>query len=80
MNEVTRLHAWMEKHAYTKRQLADRMGMSYDGVYQTLKVRKSCSPEFKWRFAEAFGWEEAQSIFGTQQAPSSKPVPHPLHS
>lgn len=66
-NEVAALRAWMEAHAYTIRQLADRMGISYDGVYQALKVRESCSPEFKWRFAEAFGWEEAERVFGVER-------------
>jgi hypothetical protein len=39
MNEVERLRQWMKENGYTTKKLADRIGFTYDGVYQALNVR-----------------------------------------
>lgn len=66
MDEREKLLKWMADNKITKRHMADRMSFSYDGIYQAIEVRRYFSPEFKWRFQEAFGKEAATSIFSEQ--------------
>lgn len=73
MNEVERLRNWMTENNLTKRGLANRMGFSYDGIYQALKTRGDklghVSPGFKWHFKQAFGAEIADKIFDADPQP-----------
>lgn len=61
--ELDRLLKWINDNNLTTGSLADALGMSYDGVYQVLYVRKNVSPGFRMRFIERFGKQVADNIF-----------------
>lgn len=65
MEHKTKLQAWMTEKGYSNRQLAERMGLSYEYIYK-LAVGKVVAEDkriFKWRFIECFGWTEANRVF-----------------
>ena len=74
MTDVERLSAWMDHNDYNMKRLADELGMSYDGVYQALTVRKRVGEAFKWRFAQRFGMDVAERVFAASE---SIPLPQP---
>lgn len=61
--EVAALETWMEQRGLTLPDFAKELGMSYDGVYQSLRWRGRVSTGIKLRFIEAFGMDEARTIF-----------------
>ena len=74
MADVERLTAWMDRNGYSMKRLADELGMSYDGVYQALIVRKRVGEAFRWRFARRFGMDVAERVFAASE---SIPLPQP---
>ena len=69
MSEQDRLLRWMNENGYSISSLAQETQMSYDGMYQTLHVRKRISAGFRVRFMERFGSEVAAQIFDPVLAP-----------
>ncbi len=66
MVEIERLQAWMEAKGYTMKSLAREMRLSYLAVYTIMVDRKKVTNNFRWRFAQRFGWQEAQKVFSTE--------------
>lgn len=70
MNEIERLEQWMATNGYSISALADAIGMSYDGVYQVLRVRRRASTTLKWKFIYCFGEDTAKAIFEQDTQPA----------
>jgi hypothetical protein len=62
-SELEKLLEWMKVEGHDYNSLAAAVGMSHDGVYQILYVRKRISPGFKVRFTERFKEEVSKTIF-----------------
>lgn len=61
-----RLLRWMQEKGFDIETLAAATDDSYSGLYLMLAPNKNLRPineRFKWRFAQRFGWEEAERIF-----------------
>jgi len=71
MEHKTKLQAWMAEKGYTNRQLAEKMGLSYEYIYKLAngKVEVSDRRTFKYRFVECFGWDEANRVFDVVPLP-----------
>lgn len=63
MTEVDRVLEWLQASDISLPELARSLGMSYDGVYQVLHVRKRLSGGFKFLFAARYGMATARSLF-----------------
>jgi hypothetical protein len=63
MSEQDKLLRWMDENGFSISSLAQETQMSYDGMYQTLHVRKRISAGFRVRFIERFGADVAATIF-----------------
>lgn len=63
MTEVDRMIEWLQANDISLPRLARTLGMSYDGVYQVLHVRRRLSGGFKFRFAARYGMTTARAIF-----------------
>lgn len=75
MNEIARLQAWMNSNNYSMKRLAREMGISYISVYTMLIRREQLTNNFRWQFAQVFGWEEAGRLF--ESAPMANPNSEP---
>ena len=73
MSEIERLDNWMRERGYSKRTMAEAVGMSYDGFYQIF-WRKKISPGFKLRFINRFGAEAADRVFDKPALSQPEPV------
>jgi len=75
MTEVDKLKTWLQENEISITALADAVGMSYDGTYQTLNVRGPIlgrlSDGLKWKFAQKFGVDIAGQIFDPDISPTS---------
>ena len=63
MNTIKLLAEWMEHNGFTNRTLAGELGFTYDLLYAVTNGKRPISDGFRWRFAQRFGWDVAQSIF-----------------
>lgn len=63
MGEVEQFRFWMDQNGIQLKSLAEKMKMSYLSVYIILVKRKSITNNFRWRFAQVFGWETARELF-----------------
>lgn len=63
MNEKERLIQWMREKGFDTETLAAATGDSYSSIYMLTKSDRPINDAFKWRFAVAFGWSEAVSVF-----------------
>jgi len=63
MTEVDRVIDWIETNQISQPELARTLGMSYDGLYQALHVRRRLSSGFKFRFLARYGEGMARSLF-----------------
>ena len=61
--EATALETWMDGRGLSLPDFARELGMSYDGVYQSLRWRGRVSTGIKLRFIETFGIDEAKAVF-----------------
>lgn len=57
------LRLWMEKHGYSPRELGKELGLSKGLIVKCLAGERSITGNFKWRFAQRFGWETAEELF-----------------
>ena len=75
MTEVDKLKTWLQENEISITALADAVGMTYDGTYQTLNVRGPSlgrlSDGLKWKFAQKFGVDIAGQIFDPDISPTS---------
>lgn len=65
MNE--RLRRWMEEHGFGNTKLGRELGFRREFVWQVVNGKREVTGEFRWRFAERFGWDEAQALFGDEE-------------
>lgn len=72
MTDTERVQHWMETNDITIKALAEQMGLSYDGVYVIVTGRRPMNGSFKWRFAQAFGWDTAQTLFNLPSQPQQE--------
>lgn len=63
MNETQRLKQWIDEHGFDVARLAEVTGDSYSNVYLMTTGRRPINDGFRWRFAVAFGWQEASHVF-----------------
>ena len=54
---------WMADNGFTNSSMAEKMGFSYEYIYKISTGASLISDAFKWRFAEVFGHELAQTMF-----------------
>ena len=64
MNTGDNLRAWMATRNMTQRQLADALGMSEATVSLFVNNVRRTSGGFRWRFANRYGFDVAQGLFG----------------
>lgn len=76
MTKQERLLQWMREKGFNMETLAQATGDSYSSIYMMTKGGRSLNDAFKWRFALAFGWEEASRIFDSA-SPSAEVDPEP---
>jgi len=67
MNEKERLNQWMQARGFDTKTLAAATGDSFSGIYMITKGDREVNDAFKWRFALAFGWDEATQVFDGRQ-------------
>lgn len=61
------LRKWMEQNKVSNSDLAERLGLSYNYIYLIVNGQRDITDTFRWRFAQAYGYEEATRLF-TQPA------------
>lgn len=64
---ATALKTWMEARGYSNSKLAEELGFSYDYIYKLASGSQRIGDGFKWRFAQRFGWYEANRLFDAEQ-------------
>lgn len=70
MNQTESLKTWMTQNGYTNTSLAVKLGYTYEAVYAiTSRSNRPINDKFRWRFAQVFGWELANKLFGQPQEP-----------
>lgn len=74
MGDVERVKNWMKQSGIQLNSLAQKMNMPYLSVYMMLVKRKSITNNFRWRFAQVFGWEVASELFEESHDDSSDDV------
>ena len=62
-----RLNTWMRERGFNYRTLAEVTGDTYSLIYMMAKGQRDVNDAFKWRFASAFGWDEAQRVFPVEE-------------
>ncbi|MGL4649356.1 MAG: helix-turn-helix domain-containing protein [Caldilineaceae bacterium] len=62
-----RLRQWMDLNGYGNTDLARELSFTREFVWQVANGKREVTGEFRWRFAERFGWAEAQALFGAQE-------------
>lgn len=74
MQQPTPLKVWMDEKGYSYVSLAKEMGFSYEYIYKIAlgKNDKWMTGNFKFRFIECFGWQEASKVF---EVPEPTPTP-----
>lgn len=70
MSELERLKRWMQENDLDYRSLANATGDTYSAIHMMTNGKREINGAFKWRFAEAFGHDEAKKVFGEQSQPS----------
>ena len=77
MNE--NLKTWLEKQNITQAELAKRLGHSFEYVNRVVNGKMPITDAFRWRFAQAFGFDVAEQLFGdggdADVSPSAQPAP-----
>lgn len=63
MTENERILAWMKERNIGNSELAAAMGISYDLAYKVTTGQRIITDTFRWRFAQAYGYEEATRLF-----------------
>jgi hypothetical protein len=63
--EYMELTEWMEQHGETNASLAEKMRISYELVYKITTGVRMPTNNFKWRFGVVFGFDQAETLFGT---------------
>lgn len=58
------LVTWMDEHNITSSQLARATGFTYVYIYMLRAGDRVPTESFKWRFANAYGHDVAQRLFG----------------
>lgn len=64
------LNAWMHANGHTNTTLATAMGYSYEYIYKLTQGERPVTEGFRWRFAQTFGWDEAQRLFSATPTPA----------
>lgn len=73
--ECESLERWAAAKGFDIDELAAVMDESYSTIYRMFKQQRPVNDAFKWRFAKAFGWDEAQNVFESQSLHESYPIP-----
>lgn len=68
MKEKERLLRWMQERGFDTQTLADATGDTFSTIHMITKGDRRVNDAFKWRFAVAFGWDEAAKVFDVPQA------------
>lgn len=76
MGDRERLNQWMEQNRHNCRTLAEMTGETRQSVYGFTSGNRPISDGFKWRFAAAFGLDQAQRVFA--DASQAEPLPGDL--
>lgn len=63
MDETTKLQEWFTGQGMTATALANRLGLSLSYVSRLLAGERQITGDVKWRFANAYGHELADSLF-----------------
>lgn len=62
------LITWMQSVGHTNSSLAVAMGYSYEYIYKLTAGERPVTEGFRWRFAQKFGWQEAERVFAENLA------------
>ena len=57
------LRKWMEQNKVSNSDLAERLGLSYNYIYLIVNGQRDITDTFRWRFAQAYGYDEATRLF-----------------
>ena len=71
MNE--NLKTWLEKQNITQAELAKRLGHSFEYVNRVVNGKMPITDAFRWRFAQAFGFDVAEQLFGDGERAEAEP-------
>jgi transcriptional regulator with XRE-family HTH domain len=63
MSDKQRLRQWMEQNGYDYRSLAAATGDTRTSIHMMVYGNRSVNQAFMWRFANAFGFNEAKKVF-----------------
>jgi hypothetical protein len=63
----------MEARGYSNSALAEELDFSYEYIYKLATGSQRMSDGFKWRFAQRFGWHEANRLLNAE-AQTAEPV------
>jgi len=61
---MNKLRIWMRENHITQAQLADRLGYHRVTVAKIINGMIPLTDAFRWRFAQAFGFDLAAELFG----------------
>lgn len=79
MTEQEILLHFMQERGFDFESLAAATGDSRSSIYMITRGGRPVNDAFKWRFAQAFGWEEAERLFGKPiQEPATEPTEEPF--
>jgi hypothetical protein len=72
MTHQQALSQWMRDRGFDYQTLAEATGDSYSNIYMMARGLRPVNDAFKWRFAQQFGWDEAQTLFAA--TPDAQPL------
>jgi plasmid maintenance system antidote protein VapI len=73
MKTKTKLKTWMDENGYSNSRLAQELGLGYDLIYKlAVTGDRKMTNDFKWRFSERFGRDEAAKVVEVNQQPQAE--------
>lgn len=63
---MERLHQFMQENDLSQAELARRLGCSDELISMVLSGKRTLTNNLRWRFAEVFGFDTAQRVFGSE--------------
>jgi hypothetical protein len=64
MDQLEKLHAWMERNGYSAVALNDALGYDRNSAAKIIAGERPIHRSFIWRFNRAFGNEASNEVFG----------------
>jgi transcriptional regulator with XRE-family HTH domain len=75
METNKRLQSWLETNHMKQNDLARDLNVSEALVSRVMSGERPATGTFRWRFAEQFGYDTAQTVFGEEDQTVAESLP-----